>query len=205
MNILLKRKKHWEAVYETKEPHEVSWTQEVPKTALNFIHSLAVSKDAKIIDIGGGDSNLADHLLNEGYTNITVLDISEKAIAKAKKRLGAKANLITWIVCDITNFKPNTTYDVWHDRATLHFLTKGNDIKKYIQLVIDNVNSHLVIGTFSENGPKKCSGLNIKQYSILKLSNLFAPQFKKTACITKDHITPFKTVQNFTFCTLKKQ
>ena len=119
----LDRKKHWETVYETKNPDQVSWTQEIPKTSLEFIRSFKLNKKAKIIDIGGGDSKLVDYLLKEGYNNITVLDISEKAIAKAKKRLGEKASKVNWIVSDITEFKPHSSFDVWHDRATFHFLT----------------------------------------------------------------------------------
>ena len=124
----LDRKKHWETVHETKNPDQVSWTQEIPKTSLKFIRSFKLNKKAKIIDIGGGDSKLVDYLLKEGYNNITVLDISEKAIAKAKKRLGEKASKVNWIVSDITEFEPDTSFDVWHDRATFHFLTTDDQI-----------------------------------------------------------------------------
>jgi 2-polyprenyl-3-methyl-5-hydroxy-6-metoxy-1,4-benzoquinol methylase len=112
------RKKHWEKVYETKSPNEVSWTQKKPVTSLEFIKTFGVSKDAKIIDIGGGDSLLVDYLLELGYTNITVLDISALALEKAKARLGEKAGKVIWIVSDITSFQPTTIYDIWHDRAT---------------------------------------------------------------------------------------
>ena len=108
----LDRKKHWETVHETKNPDQVSWTQEIPKTSLKFIRSFKLNKKAKIIDIGGGDSKLVDYLLKEGYNNITVLDISEKAIAKAKKRLGEKASKVNWIVSDIAEFEPDTSFDV---------------------------------------------------------------------------------------------
>ena len=125
------KKKHWETVYETKNPDQVSWTQETPRTSLNFIHSFNLSKSAKIIDIGGGDSKLVDFLLEEGFENITVLDISQKAIQKAQLRLGSKANKVNWIVSDITQFTPTTQYDIWHDRAAFHFLTSEVDINKY--------------------------------------------------------------------------
>ena len=117
------RKKHWETVYETKSPDEVSWTQEIPKTSLAIIDSFGLDQSAKIIDIGGGDSKLVDHLLNQGFTNITVLDISEKALEKSKLRLGEKAKMVTWIVSDILDFQPTETYNVWHYRAAFHFLT----------------------------------------------------------------------------------
>jgi len=128
------KKAHWEKVYETKEPHEVSWTQEVPKTSLEMIHSFPIDRSAKIIDIGGGDSTLVDFLLEQVFENITVLDISAKALEKAKARLGDRAQLVTWIVSDITQFQPETTYDVWHDRAVFHFLTEQEQIEKYLNI-----------------------------------------------------------------------
>ena len=198
-------KKHWETVYETKNPDQVSWTQEVPKTSLDFIHSFGLDKTAQIIDIGGGDSKLVDHLLAEGYENISVLDISEKALEKSKKRLGNKANKVNWIVCDINEFKPNTAYDVWHDRATFHFLTTEAQVEKYLTTTRNAVKGYLTIGTFSEAGPTKCSGLDIKQYSEEKLTTELNNGFSKIRCITEDHITPFDTKQNFLFCSFKRQ
>lgn len=198
------RKNHWETVYETKQPNEVSWTQENPKTSLEFIHETNLGKSAKIIDIGGGDSKLVDFLLKEGYENITVLDISATALERAKKRLGKNAEKVKWIVNDITEFKPEIAYDIWHDRATFHFLTTPEQIKTYIQITKNWVKKILIIGTFSENGPKKCSGLEIKQYSETELENQFIDGFKKIKCKTEDHITPFETTQNFTFCAFEK-
>ncbi len=198
------RKKHWETVYETKNPEEVSWTQEIPKTALDFIHSFHLPKSAKIIDIGGGDSKLVDYLIQEGFENISVLDISEKALEKTKLRLGDNAKKVNWIVSDITQFEPNTTYDIWHDRATFHFLTTAEHVSKYIETAQKSVNKYLILGTFSENGPKKCSGLDIKQYNEEALTNELKNSFKKINCVTEDHITPFNTTQNFLFCSFKK-
>ena len=154
-----KNKEHWEAVYQTKGPEEVSWTQEIPKTSLNFIHSFSLNKSAKIIDIGGGDSKLVDFLLDEGFENISVLDISAKALEKAKLRLGNRSEKVNWIVSDILDFKPDTAFDVWHDRAAFHFLTTKEQVEKYIEIAQSVVSGYLTIGTFSENGPKKCSGL----------------------------------------------
>ena len=201
----LDRKKHWETVYETKNPDQVSWTQEIPKTSLEFIHSFKLNKDARIIDIGGGDSKLVDYLLEEGYNNITVLDISEKAIAKAKKRLGEKASKVNWIVSDIIEFEPDTSFDVWHDRATFHFLTTDEQIKKYIKIATEFVSGYLIIGTFSQNGPKKCSGLEIKQYNEEELTSELKKGFDKIRCVSEDHTTPFNTIQNFLFCSFKRQ
>jgi 2-polyprenyl-3-methyl-5-hydroxy-6-metoxy-1,4-benzoquinol methylase len=200
-----KKKNHWEAVYETKNPDQVSWTQDMPKTSLDFIRSFDVAKTSKIIDIGGGDSKLVDYLLEEGFENITVLDISALALEKAKIRLGEKAQKINWIVSDITEFEPNTTYDVWHDRATFHFLTSTSQVSKYMQTARKSVKGFLTIGTFSENGPTKCSGLEIKQYSEVALTAALKNGFKKIRCVTEDHITPFNTKQNFLFCCFKSQ
>ncbi len=204
MEMEMERKNHWETVYETKQPNEVSWTQENPKTSLDFIRETRLDKTAKIIDIGGGDSNLVDFLLEEGYENISVLDISANALERAKKRLGKNAEKVNWIVSDITEFNPETRYDIWHDRATFHFLTTQEQIKKYAEITENWINDFLIIGTFSENGPKKCSGLDIKQYSETAIENQFSDNFKKLKCITEDHITPFETKQNFTFCAFEK-
>ncbi|WNH08808.1 class I SAM-dependent methyltransferase [Thalassobellus suaedae] len=203
--MTLDRKKHWETVYETKNPDQVSWTQKMPKTSLEFIHSFGLKKTAKIIDIGGGDSKLVDYLLDEGFENVTVLDISAKSLEKAKIRLGEKANKVNWIVSDITEFEPNMTFDVWHDRATFHFLTKTKQIEKYIKIAKQSISGFLIIGTFSKNGPKKCSGVEIKQYNEDELTLELKNGFDKIKCITEDHLTPFDTTQNFLFCCFKKQ
>jgi len=198
------RKRHWDVVYQNKQPNEVSWTQDTPRTSLNFIHSFRLSKKANIIDIGGGDSKLVDFLLDEGYENITVLDISEKALDRAKARLGEKSYKVTWVVSDIADFLPKIKYELWHDRATFHFLTTRDQIKKYLETAKRNVTGFLTIGTFSHNGPQKCSGLEIKQYNEEELQAQLAQGFDKIRCITEDHITPFHTKQNFLFCSFKK-
>ncbi|NIF03939.1 class I SAM-dependent methyltransferase [Chryseobacterium sp. Tr-659] len=197
-------KNHWENVYTTKNPDQVSWTQEKPQTSLDFINSTGLGKDAKIIDIGGGDSNLVDFLIEEGYENITVLDISAKALEKAKERLGAAAGKVKWMATDITAFEPTETYDIWHDRAAFHFLTTPEQVSKYIDIAEKNVNNFMIVGTFSTNGPTKCSGLDIQQYDEASLSAKFEKSFKKIKCITEDHTTPFGTVQNFVFCSFKR-
>lgn len=196
-------KNHWENVYETKNPDQVSWTQKKPQTSLDFINSFGLGKQAKIIDIGGGDSNLVDFLLEEGYENITVLDISAKALEKAKQRLGDKADKVKWIARDITAFEPAETYNIWHDRAAFHFLTTPEQVSKYVDIAKKSINGFLVLGTFSKNGPTKCSGLDIQQYDGESLSEKFKENFEKIGCITEDHTTPFGTVQNFVFCSFK--
>jgi len=198
-------KQHWETVYETKTPEQVSWTQETPQTSLDFIQSFGLSRSAKIIDVGGGDSNLVDCLIENGYDNITVLDISGKAIERAKKRLGDKSNKITWIESDITQFVPETSYDIWHDRAAFHFLIDNKQINTYKTLVNNHVSGFMCIGTFSKNGPLKCSGLEIKQYTSDSLLDTFNESFELTKSIIEDHKTPFDTFQNFVFCGFKKK
>jgi SAM-dependent methyltransferase len=199
------KKEHWERVYHTKNPDQLSWTQAIPHASLNFIRGFQLVKTDRIIDIGGGDSKLVDFLLQEGYTNITVLDISETALAKAKARLGSKSSQVTWIVCDITNFEPTETYALWHDRAAFHFLTTQDQITRYLNITTKAVSDYLVIGTFSENGPEKCSGLAIKQYAEQQLQIIFEQHFEKVSYITEDHTTPFATKQNFLFCGFKKR
>ncbi len=199
------QKIHWETVYETKSPEQVSWTQEIPKTSLDFIKSFRLPKSAKIIDIGGGDSRLVDFLLEEGFEDITVLDISAKALDRAKDRLGDKAENIHWVVSDITQFKPTTTFDIWHDRATFHFLTTTEQISKYLEIARNSVEGYMTIGTFSENGPDKCSGLQVKQYNEETLSTELQNGFRKIRCINEDHVTPFQTSQNFLFCSFERR
>ena len=197
-------KEHWENVYATKTPQEVSWTQERPTISLDFIASFQLEKSSSIIDIGGGDSLLVDFLLDLGYTNLSVLDISAHAIERAKVRLGEKASLVTWIVSDINDFEPLQNYDLWHDRAAFHFLTTQKDIERYVELVSKHV-KQLVIGTFSTNGPFKCSGLEITQYDEKELDELFGSHgFELKTTKREDHQTPFASTQNFVFASMVK-
>ncbi len=201
----MNRKDYWEQIYQDKNFTEVSWYQAVPKTSIDFLKNSKIPKTAKIIDIGGGESQFVNYLLEKGYKNISVLDISANAIEKKKAELGKNANKINWIVSDIVDFLPTEKYDFWHDRATFHFLTQADEIEKYLQTIKNNVNTNgvLVVGTFSENGPTKCSGLEIKQYSEVALSEKISAFFNKIKCITTEHLTPFNTVQNFIFCSFK--
>jgi len=198
---------HWERIYQTKKSNEVSWTQDIPATSLAFIHSVGLSKNSPIIDVGGGESKLVDCLLDEGFEDVTVLDISASALDKVKDRLGHKAHKVQWVVSDITEFKPLRRYALWHDRATFHFLTSEEQVNKYVALATDAVASDgfMIIGTFSENGPAKCSGLAIKQYTERTLTSTLERSFQKIKCIREDHLTPFHTIQNFLFCSFKRK
>lgn len=201
------KKSHWESIYSTKAEQEVSWFQEYPKTSMMFLELFDLPLHANIIDIGGGDSHFVDALLEKGYRNIWVLDISAQAIERAKKRLGNKAKQVNWIVSDVTAFEPPVQFDFWHDRAAFHFLTSDEAIYKYVAIAEDCIRpeGYLILGTFSENGPKKCSGLEIKQYNEASMSARFEIAFNRIKCIYEDHITPFNTVQNFLFCSFKKK
>lgn len=200
------RKKHWENIYKTKEQKDLSWFQPTPEISLDFFKQFNVSKNSKVIDIGGGDSFLVDHLLDLGYQEVSVLDISEAAIDRAKLRLGNKAKNVTWIVTDVASFRPTEKYDFWHDRAAFHFLTDEQEISNYLETANQNINPKgvLVIGTFSEHGPKKCSGIEIKQYSETTMTDRMKNFFEKTNCISIEHKTPFDTIQNFVFCSFRK-
>ncbi len=202
----MNKKQHWENVFATKQPAEVSWYQQTPQQSLEFIDQLSIPKTAAIIDIGGGDSFFVDHLLQLGYSNITVLDISAEAINKAKHRLGEKSSRVNWVVSDILEFKSETKFDCWHDRAAFHFLTTPQEINEYLAIAQQHIitSGKMIIGTFSTEGPEKCSGLPVKQYDENILTDTLQKWFEKIRCITTDHITPFKTIQNFLFCSFRK-
>lgn len=200
-------KEHWENVFATKAEDEVSWFQPYPKTSMEFVALFKLPLHANIIDIGGGDSHFVDALLDKGYKNIYVLDISATAIERAKQRLGERANKVHWIVSDITEFEPPVQFDFWHDRAAFHFLTTEDKIYKYVSIAEDAIKKegYLILGTFSENGPKKCSGLDIKQYSVASMSARFELAFNRIKCVHENHKTPFNTIQNFLFCGFRKK
>lgn len=202
----MKNKEHWEKVFATKAENEISWFQAYPKTSVEFLELFNLPFDANIIDVGGGDSHFVDALLEKGYKNIYVLDISANAIERAKKRLGDQAAKVNWIVSDITEFEPPVKFDFWHDRAAFHFLTSEEKIYKYVAIAEEaiNLDGYLILGTFSENGPKKCSGLEIRQYNETSMSARFEVAFERIKCITEDHITPFNTTQNFLFCSFQR-
>ncbi|HIH38325.1 class I SAM-dependent methyltransferase [Candidatus Woesearchaeota archaeon] len=198
-------KEHWEHIYQTKNPEEVSWYQEKPKTSLNLIAETDIDKDARIIDIGAGDSGLVDNLIALGFRNITVLDISSNALNRAKKRLGDRANDVKWIVSDLREFETNDRYGIWHDRAVLHFLTEEDDISEYVERArqLLKPNGYLIVSTFSQNGPKRCSGLDIKQYSEDSVKKLFS-NFAHIKSFEEEHITPWGASQIFIFSVFRR-
>lgn len=201
------RQKHWENIYQTKSLPEVSWYQPVPETSLDLIAELQIPTQAAIIDVGGGDGFLVDELLDRGYTDLSVLDLSQTALQRAQSRLGARAAAVHWICADVAHFSPGRTYDLWHDRAAFHFLTEPAEIAHYAETAAASIKpgGYLIIGTFSENGPLKCSGIPIRQYTETQLSETFGESFEKIRCFTLDHPTPFGTVQNFIFGCFQKK
>lgn len=201
------RKNHWNTVFKTKNHNDVSWYQQVPQVSVDLIHEIALPKNAPIIDIGAGDSALIEILLNEGYTDLSVLDISAEAISKSQQRLAKKADKVHWITADITTFKSSKNYLLWHDRAAFHFMFEEDDRRNYIlnaKEFIEN-KGYLIVGTFSQNGPEKCSSLPLNRYSEEELTATFEPHFTKDKCLLSVHTTPFNTSQEFTFCRLKKE
>lgn len=203
----INKKQHWENVFATKSETEVSWYQEKPETSLQFFERNNIPKNANILEIGGGDSYLIDNLLEQGYESLTLLDISENAIERIKKRLGEKAEKVRFVVSDILYFSSIEKFDVIHDRASFHFLTKEEDIQKYATLLSDilETNGLYFVGTFSESGPLKCSGLEITQYSKEKFLKIFGNDFSLLNSFEEAHKTPFETTQNFIFCEFQKK
>ena len=197
-------KKHWENIYQKKEIDGVSWYQRVPLESLQLIKKYSLSNSDKVIDIGCGKSFLADNLLELNYTNISLVDISSNALKEVKERLQNKS--LNFIETDILNFNSNDKYDIWHDRAVFHFITNPEGIEKYISLCNKYINSQgiLIIGTFAEDGPLKCSGLEIKRYSVDQISGLFKETFELVESFKMLHKTPFDTEQSFLFCVLRK-
>ena len=193
------RKNHWEKIYAEKSPQQVSWTQSEPTTSLNLIKAAQLPLDAPIIDVGGGESLLVDHLLKLGYSDISVLDISKNALQRCKQRLGKEAEKVKWIVTDITQFQPSRTYALWHDRAVFHFLTEEKDIEAYKRLILDHLSHSLILSTFSISGPLKCSGLPIQQYNAANLASLFTPLLELIYHQEEIHHTPFNTTQAFIY------
>ena len=197
-------KKHWENIYQKKEIDGVSWYQKVPLESLQLIKKYSISNSDKIIDIGCGKSFLADNLLELNYTDISLVDISSNALKEVKDRLQNKS--LNFIETDILNFNSNDKYDIWHDRAVFHFITNPEGIEKYISLCNKYINNHgiLIIGAFAEDGPLKCSGLEIKRYSVDQISGLFKETFELVESFKMLHKTPFDTEQSFLFCVLRK-
>ncbi len=194
---------HWEKIYREKAPDAVSWYRPHLETSLALIERAAPERGVSIIDVGGGESTLVDDLLAHGYQNITVLDVSQTAIAVTKKRLGSAAEEVQWVTADILNgeLAPNA-YDVWHDRAVFHFLTAMDQRLAYVRQVARAVKpgGHVLVSTFGPEGPTKCSGLEVVRYDAESLHAEFGVRFRLLDSIKEFHNTPFGTTQQFLYC-----
>lgn len=199
----MSNKQHWEKVYTTKAPDAVSWFAPHLETSLKLIHQATSDKQAAIIDIGGGEATLVDDLLAEGYQDISVLDISQKAIDVSRALIGDKADQVHWYCADITDVAlPQNHFDVGHDRAVFHFLTHDTQRLKYVEQVMRSVKhgGHVIVSTFGPEGPEKCSGLNVVRYDATSLHNQFGKTFSLIDSSTEIHQTPMGTTQQFLYC-----
>ena len=195
------RRAHWQNVYETKAENEVSWYQESPIPSLDLIAATGLPGDAAIIDVGAGASRLVDSLLEKGFRQIAILDLSAKALEQTKKRLGRRADGIDWIAADITTWEPSRTYDLWHDRAALHFLTDPADRDAYVTRLKKALRpgGHVIIATFAPDGPERCSGLPVIRYDPETLARTLGPGFELVESRRHDHLTPGGNTQRFQF------
>lgn len=196
-------KTHWETVYKTKAPQAVSWYRPHLETSLALIERAADAHSASIIDVGGGESTLMDDLLARGFNNLTLLDISETSLAVTRKRLGQAAELVHWLVGDITQLElPLSAFDVWHDRAVFHFLTKIEQRTAYVRQVVRAVKpgGHVIVSTFGPEGPSKCSGLEVMRYGAEGLHGQFGARFRLVESSQELHRTPFGATQQFLTC-----
>lgn len=197
------RKAHWENVYTSKAFDQVSWYREHLDTSLGLILGTGVSKYAAVIDVGGGSSTLVDDLLDAGFVDVTVLDISGQALEVTKKRLGPGGGDVKWVEGDVTRAKlPSNRFDVWHDRAVFHFLTDPEDRRKYVELVKRSVKpgGHIIVASFGPGGPAKCSGLDVVRYSRDAMHAEFGKTFVLVDSVEETHNTPFGTGQEFVYC-----
>jgi 2-polyprenyl-3-methyl-5-hydroxy-6-metoxy-1,4-benzoquinol methylase len=195
------RQAHWQNVYQTKGESEVSWFEARPAISLDLIRATGIDAGASIIDVGGGASRLVDALIEEGYISITVLDLSATALATSQARLGPRGAGVEWIVADVTKWQPARTYDVWHDRAALHFLTEPNDRAAYVDCLHKAVrpSGHVIIGTFALDGPTRCSGLPVVRYDAASLAETLGRAFKLIETRRHEHATPGGAIQRFQF------
>ncbi|GAC1689192.1 MAG: class I SAM-dependent methyltransferase [Ktedonobacteraceae bacterium] len=197
---------HWNTIYQTKDTTQVSWYQDYPQTSMDLITSTDVKKDRPILDVGGGDSSLVDALLAQGYTDITVVDIASEALRKAQTRLGTRAQQMKWIATDVLQLPVDLQVDLWHDRATFHFLRTPEDIARYTEIAAQRINPHgyLIIGTFSLGGPQQCSGLPVSRHSEESIKRVFQAGFQHIRSFEEEHTTPFNTTQLFLWSMLQK-
>lgn len=197
------RKRHWEAVYTTKSSDRVSWYRPHLDRSLRFIEGASLPKDAAILDVGGGAATLVDDLLDRGYSNLTVLDLSEEALGAARRRLGDRAARVTWLCADILEATlPERGIAFWHDRAVFHFLTEPAARARYVEQVRRALapGGHIVVATFGPGGPEKCSGLPVARFTADGIHSEFGGDFAKVGDAQEVHQTPWGSDQEFVYC-----
>ena len=201
------RQAHWENVYTTKGENEVSWFQQSPAPSLELIVKAGATSQSAIIDIGGGASRLVDHLVEQGFEDVTLLDLSGAALALAQRRFGAGAERVNWIVADATTWEPARPYDIWHDRAAFHFLTDASDRAAYIERLGRGlkIGGHAIIATFALDGPEKCSGLPVARYDSASLGQTLGTVFKLVHTQRHEHATPWDSRQIFQFSVFRRE
>jgi len=201
------RQVHWENVYTTKGENEVSWFQQSPAPSLELIVQVGAVSNSAIIDIGGGASRLVDHLVDQGFADVTVLDLSSAALETARARLGARAGRVHWLVADATIWEPVKRYDIWHDRAAFHFLTDEKDRAAYIERLTRGLKAggHAIIATFALDGPEKCSGLPVARYDAASLAQTLGPGFRPVHTQRHEHATPWGSHQVFQFSVFRRE
>ena len=202
----MSRKEHWERVYGAKQATQVSWYAPHLERSIAMIRT-AADPSAEIIDVGGGASTLVDDLLALGYTKVSVLDVSNTALAAAKDRLGARAGMVKWIADDVTSVHlPRDAYDVWHDRAVFHFLTEPADRRAYVHVATGSLRlgGHAILAAFSLEGPTRCSGLDVVRYSAESLSRELGPAFALKQETHESHRTPSGAEQKFIYCLFER-
>jgi SAM-dependent methyltransferase len=201
------RQSHWQRVYTDKRSTDVSWYQAVPEKSLELIHASGVGRDEPVLDAGGGDSTLVDHLLASAYSDISILDISGKALQRSRLRLGKAAESVVWIESDVTAFCPSRHYSLWHDRAVFHFLTDPSERAAYIDVVHEALGpaGQLILATFGPEGPERCSGLDIRRYDIDALRQLLGDRFELRSHELQVHTTPGGSSQQFLYSRWQKR
>lgn len=201
------RTTHWQNVYAAKGEAEVSWFQNSPAISLEMIRAANPDRNAAIIDIGGGESRLVDALLQDGYRDVAVLDLSTNALDVVKRRIGTAASTVDWIVADVTIWQPAKTYDVWHDRAAFHFLTDPWDRAAYVERLRSAIaaGGHVIIATFAPDGPEKCSGLPVQRHDSASLSGELGPEFELVEARSEMHQTPWHSTQAFQFSRFRRR
>lgn len=198
-------KEHWEKIYATKNSNEVSWTENSSWAIDTILPFIELKKTDSIIDIGAGEARFAKEMFDKGFEKLTVIDIAENALLKAKQHVGLHSENINWLVTDVLKLQLDNTFDLWYDRAVFHFLTDNDDIQQYVDKVFEYARKYVLIGTFALDGPNKCSGLPILQYSADKLYKLFESNFNFVNSYAYVHRTPFETDQSFQFILMKRK